>query len=262
MHQIFTTITDLLKKESGITALHFQEAVLEAVKDGKLTKEEIDTLEKKREELGLSLEVLESIRVNAYVRAFQTVSSDADITEDEWDELEQIQDYLGVKDREIAKSKKELYRLRVISEIRKGNMPILSLPHLIAKAGETAYWSEAVTLFRPIEKKTHATRSITLHLSKGQNFHMGITKAHDETGLQEDDKGQLILTNKRIVFKGTKETFAITPGQLVDMECYLSAVRLHVNRRQPMLFRYLDQGNHDIVGSVLFSIVENTRESA
>jgi hypothetical protein len=137
------SITALTKKGMGITAQEFREAVLEAVKDGKLTKQEIDALETKREELGLSLDVLDAIRVQAYVTAFQTVSSDKDITDDEWDELEQIQDYLGVTDTEIGKTKKELLRLRVLSEIRKGNLPVVDVS-LILKPNEVAYWSEPV----------------------------------------------------------------------------------------------------------------------
>ncbi len=230
MLPVIGTLTDLLKKGVGITTMEFHEAVIDAVKDGKLTKEEIDRLETLREELGLPLEVLRAIRVQAYVRAFETVKNDTEITEDEWDELEQIQDYLGVKDTEIAKTKKELYRLRVMSEIKKGNMPLLVAPHLILKPNEIAYWSEKVLLVDESDKQT--------------------------------DSGELILTNKRIVFQGQKETIATTLGRILDMSCSVKGVTIRINRQKPLHFRYSVIGNHDIVGSVLFSMMENAGENA
>jgi hypothetical protein len=195
------------------------------------------------------------------VTAFQTVSSDKDITDDEWDELEQIQDYLGVTDTEIGKTKKELLRLRVLSEIRKGNLPVVDVS-LILKPNEVAYWSEPVSLLMPATTKSQQKHGVTVHLSKGHSFHLGITDAHDEKGFKEEDKGDLVITNKRIIFKGSKESTAFTIGQLLDIECYISAVRIHANRHHPMLFRYKDPANHDIVGSVLFQTIDALLENA
>lgn len=222
MLAIIPTLTTLAKKGIGASAREFRQAVLEAVRDGKLTKEEIDGLETMREELDLPLEVLDAIRVQAYVIAFQHVREDVEVTDDEWDELEHIQDYLGLKDREIAKNKKELLRLRVLTEIKKGNLPVVDLSHLILQKDETPYWSEPVTLQREA---------------------------------QHSMEGELMLTNQRIVFHGQAETLALPLTQIIDVDYGDTGMRIHPNRRKNMLFLYKDPQNHDIVGSVLFAAI-------
>ena len=253
MQQFIATIKNLAGKKIGTHARAFQRAVFEAVKDGKLTRQEIDALERKREELGLSLSVLKNIRSTAYYAAFQIVKADEKVTEDEWDELEQIQDYLGLNDSEIAHTKKELYRLRVISEIREGNMPVLESPDIFLRDGEMAYWSEPVTMYVGSgDKRKIAKHDVHVHLTKGVSLNMGIAKESEERGLIKKDEGFLIITNKRIIFHGKEESFTTTYHHVLDIDCYTAAVRIHPTRGQSQLFVYKVQGNHDIVASVLF----------
>ncbi len=219
-----TTIVTLAKKGTGMSARAFREAVLEAVKDGKLTKKEIDELETMREEMGLPLDVLDAIRVQAYVTAFQSVSDDADISDDEWDELEQIQDYLGLKDSEIAKSKKQLLRLRVLSEIKHGNMPIIDVA-LLLKPGETAYWKEAM-----------------------------IRKTGDGK-----DSGELIITSKRLIFKGSKKSIGITISQVLDIEHQPQELLIHANRQEPLELEYKEKENAPIVDNILLFVLEHAQ---
>ncbi|UPA22010.1 hypothetical protein K8942_02995 [Candidatus Peribacteria bacterium] len=222
-----STLTALAKKGTGVTAREFRQAVLEAVKDGKLTKEEIDTLEKTREELGLPLEVLDAIRVQAYVTAFETATTDTDVTDDEWDELEQIQDYLGLKDADIAKTKKQLYRMRVLSEMRKGNMPIIDIPRMLLRPQERVYWSEAMNL-----------------------------QADDWK-----DSGNLIITNKRLVFKGGKKSISINLGQVLDVDNTGQFLRIHANRHPSLRLEYADEDNAPILDSILLFVLENAQNA-
>ncbi len=252
MQDFLKKLKDLAGKKSGAPARAFHRAVLEAVQDGKLTKEEIDTLEKRREELGLSLNVLNHIRSNAYYAAFQSIRENAVVTEDEWDELQQIQDYLGLEDGDIAKTKKELYRLRILSEIRNGNMPILESPDVFLHEGEMAYWSEPVTLYAPHAGKKVSKHGLHLTLSNGLSLHMGVVKNSEERGLLKKDEGFFIITSKRIIFHGREESFTTTYHSVLDIDCYASAVRIHRNRGASQLFVYKVPGNQDIVGSILF----------
>lgn len=252
MQDYIQKLKDLASKKTGVHARVFHRAVLDAVRDGKLTKEEIDTLEKQREDLGLSLNTLGHIRSNAYYAAFQTVSKDAEVTEDEWDELEQIQDYLGLTDTDIAKTKKELYRLRVLSEIRQGNMPILETPDIFLHPDEVAYWSEPVGLYVGFVGKKVSKHGLHLKLTKGLSLHMGVAKDSEERGLIKKDEGFLIITSKRIIFMSKEESFTTTYHQVLDIDCYPSAVRIHRSRGASQLFVYKVLGNQDIVGSILF----------
>jgi hypothetical protein len=252
MQDYIQKLKDLTAKKTGLHARVFHRAVLDAVQDGKLTKQEIDALEKQREDLGLSLNTLSHIRSNAYYAAFQTVSKNAEVTDDEWEELEQIQEYLGLTDADIAKTKKELYRLRVLSEVRQGNMPIIETPDIFLHPGEVAYWSEPVGLYVGFVGKKVSKHGLHLKLSKGVSLQMGIAQDKDERGLIKKDDGFLIITSKRVIFHGKEESFTTTYHQVLDIDCYASAVRLHRSRGSSQLFVYKVPGNQDIVGSVLF----------
>lgn len=222
-----STLTTLAKKGMGLSAQEFRDAVLAAVEDGKLTKQEIDALETKREELGLPLDVLNAIRVQAYVNAFKTATTDTDVTDDEWDELEHIQDYLGLKDADIEKTKKQLYRLRVLSEIRKGNMPLVHTPRMILRPGEIAYWSEHMSL-----KSTDLS-----------------------------DSGTLFITNKRLVFKGAKQSLSITLGQIIDIENAGKTLQIHANRHPSLSLQYREEENADILNMILLFVLENAQKT-
>lgn len=220
-----SALTTLAKKGTGVSAREFRQAVLVAVQDGKLTKEELDTLEKKREELGLPLAVLDAIRVQAYVMAFKTATTDADVTDTEWDELEHIQDYLGLKDADIAKTKKELYRLRVLSEMKKGNMPIVDVPRMILRPHERVYWSEAMTL------QTNEWK----------------------------DTGELIITDKRLVYKGKKKSLSINLSQVIDVDNTGPFLRIHANKNPSLLLQYTDPDNAPILDTILLFVLENAQ---
>lgn len=227
----------------------FHHAVMEALQDGKLTEEEIASLETKREELGLSKEVLAMLKIDLYMSVFQKVSADELISEDDWDEMEQIQDYLEIDDREIKKTKKELLRLRIMSEIRHGNLPVLPFDGFIPKKNELLHWTETVTIIRPSREST-----ATVNLGKGSGLIAGRIPPRTLSHVSCDGTAVLYLTNKRLILKGDSLSLSINTGSIIDAECYVGGLILHVNKRKPILLKYMEQGNHNIVGSVLFAI--------
>ena len=145
---IFQTIVNKYKdaKQKSLNKKEFKQALLQAVNDGKLTKEEIDELDKKKKDFGLSEEDVKDMRSEIFATAFAVAKSDEQVTKDEEQELLSIQKYLGLADDEISSSKKELARLRLLNEIQQGNMPTVQVTNLIMQKDEKAYWIEPATL--------------------------------------------------------------------------------------------------------------------
>jgi hypothetical protein len=145
---IFNTIIDKYKtaKQKSLNKKEFREILLRAVDDGKLSKDEIDELDKKKTEFGLTDEDVKSIRAEIFAAAFSVAKDDKQVTEEEEKELKEIQKYLGLADDEIQTFKKELARLRLLNEIQKGNLPTVSVTNLVTQKGETAYWAEPAIL--------------------------------------------------------------------------------------------------------------------
>ena len=229
----------------------FHDAVYKAIADGKITEAEIAQLEEARERLGLSEDVVRMIRHDLYVSAFRAVGEDEEVTEDEWDQMEHIQDFLGLNDVKIASTKKELYRLRILSEIKKGDLPVVQADGVILQEGELVHWHEKVAIFEHADGK----EGKTLTLTKGVSLTQGPITDHAKRRWQSADAGTLYLTNKRIIIRGSGESSAIKFGSIIDVECFVEGVLLHVNRRKRMLLQYATSGNHSVVASILFALL-------
>lgn len=204
----------------------FHHELLDALKDGKLTEDEIRNLEMHRESLGISEKDLEAVRMQAYLLAFSYAAGDQDVTEDELDELEQIQDYLGLADSDIARTKKELYRMRILSEIKKGNMPVIETQDVVLGPAEIAHWSEPA-----IRESSSGKKSGT-------------------------QKGVLIITNKRLVFRGPETSVAVPLSGVIDVDYAVNGLTVHLNGKRPLRILYREQGNHNVVASVLASAID------
>ncbi|HVW66363.1 MAG TPA: hypothetical protein VHA78_01370 [Candidatus Peribacteraceae bacterium] len=219
------SIIDLLTRHSSdINA--FYTALFDALKDGKLTEAEIADLEKKREELRISEKALQAMRMQAYMFAFAKATEDQEVTDDELDEMEQVQDYLGLTDADVSRTKKELFRMRILSEIKKGNLPVVQTDDVVLDPTETAHWSASVMLETEEEKKSRK------------------------------QKGTLIITNKRIVCKGDEMSVAVPLSSIIDVDYAIDGMTVHLNRRKPLNIQYQEKGDHNVVASILASAID------
>jgi hypothetical protein len=78
-------------------------------------------------ELELTDEDISVVRVQAYNAALHAAKRDGRISPEEEAELEKLQKFLRIPDAAIANSKKELLRLRLLTEIQNGNLPTVSV---------------------------------------------------------------------------------------------------------------------------------------
>ena len=224
-HHFFSTLLPLLSGKENLQAFHT--AVREAISDGKLTEEEIAALEEQREHFGLNDDDLGAVRMELYLSALSKVRADDTITDDEWQEMEQIQDYLGLQDRDIEKTKKELYRQRIMSEIKRGNMPVIGGSTFLLKSGEIPYWKEPVTLFVSDGKKSG-------------------DKKWKKAAL-----GNLLVTNNRLIFHGKADSFSVLWRHLSDVQFSVKGVVVQTKGGTPRFLQYRKSGNHNIVGSII-----------
>lgn len=113
-----------------------------------LTDEEVAQIQTQYKELGLTQDDLKGILVQAYNAVLRAVKSDGVVTAEEEVELGKLQQFLMIPESEIAKSKKELARLHLITEIQNDNPPSVSVPNVILQKSETAYWSEPASILK------------------------------------------------------------------------------------------------------------------
>ncbi len=180
----------------------FHQLLLAAVHDGKLSEKEMEVLASKRAEYGLTEDDVRPIRAQLYLLAFEAVTRDEEVTAAEWKEMLKIQQFLGIDDAEVARTKKELWRLHILSEVRSGNMPIVRVRDLLLQKRERVYWRELAWL-----------------AEKGRKV-----------------SGELLLTSKRIVFRGRQKSIAAPLAKILHVKVFGDHVVYSTGKRVEVWF--------------------------
>ncbi len=244
----------------------FRDTLIGAVSDGELTIDEIAELNKLKDELGLSEKDIKGIRADAYAAALTATKLDGRITQSEVEELENIQNFLKLENTEISNQKEELTRLRLLSEIREGNIPTLIPTNLITQKDEKVYWIEPSSLLEEqvVNRRYEGgSRGVSFKIMKGVHYRIGGSKGHIVSEKQnvKVSSGQLIITNKRIIFSGDKKSFSTKMDKLIDINLFNNGLRFsEINRNQPRLLTFEKKGNQEIIGAILSSAINHFGE--
>lgn len=228
----------------------------DAIADGKLTDEEMKQLDAKKDELGLTGEDIKHFASDMYVSGFEKAKEDEKITADEEKELQKLQKYLQVEDDDVPNTKKELWRLRLLTSIQEGVVPHISVSNVILQKGEIPYWSEPSAL---LEEKVISRRyeggshGVSMRVMRGVSYRVGASRGHivSETGNVVVSRGDLIITSKRIIFRGDLKSFAIALDKLLNIEIFSNGVTVsEVNKAKPRFVNFNTKGNYDIIGAI------------
>ena len=188
----------------------FREKVKEAVADGKLDSEDLKNLEEARRELGVTdaRDDRTVIRRAIYNEAVDAVKRDGEFTNTDAAELAKIQKFLALRDDQVERTKWDLARLRVLTEIRQGNLPTVSPSNVALRGvqlepGETAHYSVSVDVLD--QSSTRGADGV--QMLWGQPYESSSARAHvlPESGAKPLGEGSLILTDRRLILK-TGET--------------------------------------------------------
>ena len=244
-------------KQKSLNKEEFRQLLLNAVNDGKVTKEELEELDRKKIEFGLTDVDINEMRVNSYAKAFTAIKADKQVTKEEEQELEKIQKYLGIADGEIQSDKKELARLRLLYEIQQGNIPTVAATNLVMQKDEKAYWSEpAILAEEKVINRSYVggSRGVSLRVMKGVSYRIGSYRGHviNETGVVAVSNGALIVTSKRFIFQGDKKSFAVKLDKILNIQIFTNGIHFsESNRSKPRLIKFVEEGNNHIIAAIL-----------
>jgi hypothetical protein len=255
-------LTDLaLKKEE------FKQIVLRAIDDGKLTDEEIEEIEKRQAELDLSDSEVKGIRIHAYKTAYLNAKEDGSITTAKIEELEKLKTQFDLTDDDVACEQKVLLRLRLITQIAEGSLPVIAkhdlpaeLGNLILQKGETVHWIEVVALKeeKVISKKYEGgSQGVSIRLAKGLHYRVGGHRGHlvSTSAVVPVSIGGFIITNKRIIFRGDKKSFSLRHDNILDISFYDDGVSIAETSGKNRLVTFAKNDNIDIMGAIIDSVI-------
>lgn len=101
-------------------------------------------------------------------------------------------------------------------------------------------------------------RASVSELQRACLYRVGGRRGHivTDTAVLPVGSGELINTNKRIVFRGDTKSFNLRLDKLLELNVYSDGVRLTDDKGEPRVVKFFDESNTDIVGAA-FSYVIN-----
>lgn len=175
-----------------IGSIVYKKSFEEAVSDGRLTSEEQAFLTKLETDLRLPKQLAEKISLEtrtAYVQNYVTkIMADQQLSPDEEEELKAITSSLNIDPKLNDKTKQQLEKFKLYWALK--NLPLPAIqPDIAIQKGETCHFMSGRVKWyelRKVRYKSTSTDELTLI-----------------------DQGSLYLTDKRIIFNGSKKTSTI-----------------------------------------------------
>ncbi|MEQ9262869.1 MAG: hypothetical protein RLP14_06885 [Owenweeksia sp.] len=228
----------------------YRKVLSEAVSDGELSEEELSNLESLQLQLGLSdqqaARISESVRGSFIKEKLHGAIDDQRFSPDEEKELELIAKNLGVQLQMDAASSEMLERYKLYWAIENGELPMIESGINLQRNEECYFttfveWSEMRTVTKRINYGGPTAR---IRIMKGVYYRMGSISTQRVTSEEwrHIDSGQLYLTNKRIIFMGTKRNANIRLNRILAFSPYQDGVEIEKDAGRNPFFSF----NEDI----------------
>lgn len=255
-------IKDLLGKgEKAKKQEEYREALKGAVMDGKLSNTDIRDLEALRQELEVDPANADKteVRREIYNEAFDAAKQEGVISATGMHELSKIQKFLGLRDDQIEKTKFQVTRLRTLTEIKNGNLPVVpdtsvALRDVALEAGEVAHYTMSVDIL----DKPNTRGADGVAIVPGQPYAPNTAAGHvlPEENAKQMGEATLILTSRRVLLKTRGR---VAQMKLADAKLFLygDGLRLARNPGNTLLrFKSRSDETAEIVGALLSAVMK------
>jgi uncharacterized tellurite resistance protein B-like protein len=241
----------------------FDREVKVAVSDGKLTQDEKDKLEILKKNLLLTDETAKDIlksNSNKILKDFiDNAISDERLSDEEFEKMNEISQSLGIEPNLDAKTKQNLERYRLYWTIENGELPVYANPPINIQKSENLYfmghvnWQEQRRVTKRINYGGPTAR---IKIAKGVYYRMGsiAAKSVSEDVWKVIDSGNLYLTNKRLIFMGSKGNKTIRLNKILDIIPYKNGVDIQKDAGKSPFLEF--STNVDIFSMMLVRLID------
>lgn len=212
----------------------YKKSFQEAVADGRLTKSEEEFLHQLEKTLKLPKELAEKIssetRKSFIEHYVSQIVADQRLSPQEEEELAAIANSLHVNIQLNEKTKEQLRKLKLYWALENLDLPVVQTSLKLQKSEichlqiPTVKWYE----LRKVRQKRGSSYSTSIKVSKGFYLRSGSSSSssYSVDTMTHIDTGTLYLTNKRIIFDGTKKTSNIQLGKIINLTPHMDGVEI------------------------------------
>lgn len=145
--------------------------------------------------------------------------------------------------------------MRLLSEIKEGNLPTVAVKNVVLQKNETPYWLEPASLYeeRVVRRRYEGgSHGVSIRIAKGLSYRVGAQRGQmvSDTAAVPVSTGSLIVTNRRVIFQGDRKSFSFRLDKLLELECYQDGIRLTDDKGKPRLVKF-DDGSTEVFAAVL-----------
>lgn len=229
---------------------------------GKLTDKEVNTLHEKMRSANISFNNINDLKLWAYNIAFSSVKQNSLITYEHEDNLNNIQMVLHINNHEIAESKKELEKLRTISDIKLGNLPAFVVDGFLPQRNEIVHWSESAWLMEEVtlgRRYEGGSSGISVRVAKGVTIRAGSSRGRVivDKSIEKTSFGSFIITNKRFVFNGDSKSFSIKYEKMIGLQLNDNWLTINSETGKQKEIQFTTSENSEIILAIINAAAAN-----
>lgn len=252
-------IKDLLG--GGKKKAEFREKAKEVVGTGKLTAGKAEELRKLSQAEGMDpVDDKTMLRKEIYNKAVGTARARGKLTDAEAAELAKIQKFLALRDDQVEKTRWDLTRLRTLTEIRQGNLPVVAAQNVALRGaqltpGEVVHYAvQVAVLDRPSigGRPGVAVRwgmAYVINSAKGDSL--------PAEGAKEVGEGYLLITSRRLYLRGESKSAAVEYSPQANLFLYSDGVRIERTVGHTLLkFKSGSGDTAEIIGELLAALMK------
>ena len=238
----------------------FREKAKEAL-SGKLAPGKAAELAKisKQHEIENPADDKTQMRREIFNQAAGAVKAQGKLSSAEIEELAKIQKFLALRDDQIERTKWDLAKLRTLTEIRKGKLPVVPANSAAMRGvqlvpGEVAHYAVQVEVL----DRASASGQLGVQAKWATPYVINSARGHamPTEGNKELGEGYLFITNKRLFFKGENRSAAFEYSPSANFFLYREGIRLERTVGHTLLkFKSRSDETAEIVGELLSALM-------
>ena len=200
-----------------------------------------------------------TVRRSIYNKAADSAKGRGKLTSPEAQELAKIQKFLDLRDDQVEKTKWDLTRLRTVTEIRQGHLPVVAPTHAALRGmqflpGEVAHYCVPVG----VEDHPSASGYLGQRVKWESAYVINSARGHSlppAAGGKDLGEGHLVLTDKRLFLRAGKAA-AVEYSPQANLFLYSDGLRIERTVGNTILrFKSKSDGTAEIVGELLSTLM-------
>jgi hypothetical protein len=257
---------DFYKEYVALASRIMVDQVLEILTNSKKFQiQEITQIEKLRQTLEIPVDnanhIIEEVKKKIVQDCMDNMISDKKVSPLEMESFELLCKDIDVTVKMDDKTRVELEKYKRLWIIDEGDLPLYE-SDIILQKNELCHYRVNAKLFenRKITKRvSYAGNTFRLKIAKGWYYRVGDVGVARQT---EDimsliDEGVLYITNKRILFNGSKNNKAIRYNQIIDLNPYSDGVEIVKETGKSPTFQIDNQDGDALTATIARIIRDN-----